>query len=205
MPPEVTELSGRSILYPNTITAEPWTTNGSDPALDGRSGSTEPWTQQLLYSLILANRPHLVLETGAFLGHTTAWFADALERLGGGTLHTVEIDPIRLRAAQGFVGRMETPNVFMVYHCMDAREAITMFPPKTIEFAWVDDDHDAKHVAEEFDLLIPRMAPGGIIAFHDVYGDFNLHKVVEKRKGFCLDLPRMHSGGGIGLWQKAAQ
>lgn len=193
-------LVGRSILYPNALVAEPWLPTAPE-GLNGKSGSTEPWTQQLLYNLILALRPKLVVEAGAYLGHTTAWFADALERCGGGTLHAIEHDPIRMMMAQKFVDRLETKKVMYAWHCQDACAAISEFPPKTIQFAWVDDDHDPDHVALEFELLIPRMATNGVIAFHDVYGEFNLSGVVEARGGFCLNLPEMHKGWGIGLWQ----
>lgn len=191
-----------AIRFPSPVHAEPW--NEDTPyGLSGPTGSAEPWTAQFLYGLILALRPHLVIETGCYLGHTTAWIADAMERLGGGTLHAIDVDPNRIMQAKSYVDRLNLQKVFMAWHINHCFNAIMDFPPDSIDFAWVDDDHGAEHVSQELDLLIPKMAPGGVIALHDVFGEFNLAPVMAAHGGFNLALPVLHKSGGVGLWQRA--
>ena len=193
-----------SIRFPTPIHAEPWLEE-TPYGLSGHTGSTEPWTAQILYYLVMALRPQLVVETGCYLGHTTAWLADALDRLGGGTLHAIDVDANRVMQAKTYVDRLNLEHTFLAWHTTHVFKTLSEFPPESIDFAWVDDDHDAEHVSQEMEILIPRMSRGGLIALHDVFGEFNLAAVVAKYKGFSLALPVLHNSGGLGLWQKAVE
>src|SRR5689334_20641736 len=62
------------------------------------AGTAEPWISRLVHSFILATGARSVLETGSFLGGTSAWIVDALITLGGGEFTLCEIDPERQSA-----------------------------------------------------------------------------------------------------------
>lgn len=183
-------------IFPHPVLFQPWDDRGS-----GETGSTEPWTQQFLHSLVLTVGARTIVECGTYLGHTTGWLAYALQSIGGGTLYAIEMDPDRLRQAEEYVAQLPLPDVTMIWLEGDAERVLPTLPDG-LDFAWVDDDHDPAHVHTELTLLKPKMAPMGIIAGHDVFGPFGLASVFAAHHGYSLDFPGIHAGRGIGLWQK---
>lgn len=165
------------------------------------SGCAEPWTSQLVASLLVASNQRNVLEIGSFTGFTTAWLALTLERMGGGTVTAVDIDPERAAKAHA---RLQT---FIFKHTQtqvlvdDSLHFLTTLPNKSVGFAWIDGCHEELHVRQEVMLLWPKMKPGGIMTFHDVYGSTNLQRVVKFYGGYSIDLPRLGKAGGVGIIQ----
>ena len=168
------------------------------------SGCAEPWTSQLVTSLLTASNRRNVLETGCFTGQTSAWLACALERVGGGTLTTVDIDPARTEKASE---RLQGLGLTRVVHkgvTQDVLQFLPTLPDKSIGFAWIDDNHEKSHVDVEIRLLWEKMEIGGIMTFHDVWGSCNLQEVVARYGGYSLDLPRLGAAGGVGVIQRRA-
>ena len=164
------------------------------------SGCTEPWIAQILYSLIVAKQePITVLETGGYIGTTTAWLAAAVEEVDG-KLIVCEIDKGRSIAVRGrivsygFGRNMWSRN-------RDVLEVIDEQPDGSLGFAWVDDDHHKEHVAKELAALMPKMAPGGLICMHDVFGVTDLAGLCRQFGGVALSFPRIGPAGGIGIIQ----
>lgn len=163
------------------------------------SGCAEPWTTQLIASMLIASNQRNVLETGCFTGQTSAWLACALERLGGGELTVVDIDPERVRLASERLAGLDLKTVKVNVVEADVLRFLPTLPNKSIGYAWVDDNHEHHHVAQELYLLWDKMKPGGIITGHDVMGSCNLQVEFKKFGGICLDLPRLGAAGGIGI------
>lgn len=178
------------ITYPHPSLAEVY-----------ESGCAEPWTTQLIASLLIASNARNVIETGSFTGQTSAWLAMALERLGGGVLTVVDIDPERVRATEERLGKLNLERVQINVVEADVLRYLPTLPDKSLEFAWVDDCHEHFHVARELNLLWDKMKPGGIITGHDVFGSCNLQVEFKKFGGVCLDLPRLGAAGGVGIIQ----
>jgi len=167
-----------------------------------KTGCAEPWIAQILYSLIVAKQePITVLETGGYIGTTSAWLAEAV-RCVGGYLTICEVqrdraDKIYQRlVAYGF----DTFHDWKIEH-EDVLDVIDLSPDGSLGFVWLDDDHTKAHVAEELAALFPKMAPRGIIAMHDVFGSTDLAGLCRQFGGFTLDFPRMGPGGGLGIIQ----
>lgn len=163
------------------------------------AGSTEPWTVDILCALIYAKRPRVILELGTFEGKGTRELALAAPQA---QIITVEYDAERYAAARAALA--DLPNVHCVHD--DAIHFLRSCDDIRFDFVFVDDDHDATHVAEELRLLHSwqgpsLMSPGGLIACHDVIGRFNLGPVVVGHHGFVLELPLLHAAGGLGLIQ----
>jgi len=169
----------------------------------GDAGNTEPWITNLVCSLLLASGARTVLETGAFMGSTSSALQWMLAELGGGSLTVCEIDPVRAEAVDARLRRNDqhAAAVNWVVRCMDARDVIRSLAPQSLGFAFIDDDHQKAHVAEEIELLLPKMLPGGLLVFHDVYGVCDLQEVVAAYGGYSLDLPRAGPAGGLGIIQ----
>jgi SAM-dependent methyltransferase len=165
------------------------------------SGCAEPWTSQLVTSLLIASNQRTVLEVGGFTGQTSAWLAMALERLGGGELTVVDIEADRCelitKRLSGLYLKRATTKVVE----SDILAYIPTLPNKSVGFCWVDGNHEHLHVAQEIAGLWPKMKPGGFIVGHDVFGSTNLQVEFKRFGGYCLDLPRLGPAGGLGVIQ----
>lgn len=168
-------------------------------------GSAEPWVSRLVHSFIIATGAQTVLETGCYQGGTAVWIIDALQRLGGGRLHLCEIDPERMKATSLRVTEPATiagSGVSIDFHQGDVLDYLRTTKDR-FDLAWVDDNHEKKHVEKELMLLYPLMNPGGIILGHDVWGTCDLQDVFKKFSGFSVNLPRLGAAGGVGIIQVA--
>lgn len=172
-----------------------------DKQQDYPGGSTEAWISNLVAGLLKATGIAVALETGAFRGHTTTWLVLALAEMGGGLLYVAEIDPDRAIDVSMCVSRLSQPSVETLVHTRDALAVIHDLPDGTIGLAFLDDDHTKDHVAKEIEALWPKMAPGGIICGHDVYGVCDLQSVFRQYGGYALDFPRCGPAGGLGILQ----
>jgi predicted O-methyltransferase YrrM len=163
------------------------------------AGSTEPWVSRLVADFIVARGARTVLETGAYMGATSVWIADALRRLGGGRFFLCEIDKARRGLA---VDRLVNKN-WLEVELLERGDVMEFLraTPETFDVAWVDDNHTKKHVTAELTLLYPKMNPGGLILLHDVYGVTDLRTVVAQFGGYSIDLWRLGPAGGIGVIQ----
>ena len=172
-----------------------------DPLADWRRGSCEPWTVNVLTALIQAKKPRYLLETGTFEAMTTERLHFAAPE--GSHLISLEIDEKRWKKTSQhcieFVGVTVLHTGAITY--------LQSYTGPLFDFVFLDDDHDAEHVAAELDLLYNHatgrglMRPNGLICVHDVFGPFGLGAVVVARHGFLLDLPKLHAAGGLGLIQ----
>ena len=166
----------------------------NDPLAKYRSGSTEPWTAALICALVAAKQPEVLLETGTYLGLTTAEMIRVLP--AGAVLHTIDNFD-----SAGVIPDDVLNHPQVQFHKADAIQWITDYDGPFIDFAFVDDDHLAPHVDEELEILLPKMSDHGLICVHDVIGHFGLSNVVRKYHGYVLDMPLMHLAGGLGLIQ----
>lgn len=154
-----------------------------------RGGSTEPWAVSVLQALIRLKKPMNLLELGTFEGRTTRAMAEVMPKLS--RLWTVDVETRH----DPFEDRRIIP------HEMDAIEFLTHHAPRrSVDFAFVDDDHTLAHVTREVELLLDGvMAERGLIVLHDVIGPFGLDAVVREFGGFVIELPLLHAGGGLGV------
>jgi hypothetical protein len=162
-------------------------------------GGAEPWVSALVHRFVLGIGARTVLETGCFMGATSAWIHDALKRLGGGRFYLCDIDRDRLTAANTRLAELDSPVEIIPRHC-DALDFLRT-TKDTFDLAWVDDNHEKPHVEKELTLLYPKMAPGGVILGHDVWGSCDLQEVFRKFGGYSINLPRLGAAGGIGIIQ----
>lgn len=148
---------------------------------------------KIVGSIVEAINPKLIVELGAFEGKTTAVLSASAP---GARILAVEHDQVR--ADQ--VHQLGLPNVTVVQNDAIAfLEELKTQTTQMVDFAFVDDDHTMPHVEQELQLLFKVMAPGGIIAMHDVVGGFQLGPLCHKYGGIILHTPLLHPAGGLGL------
>lgn len=168
-----------------------------------QAGSAEPWIAELVAALLVANGSKTACEIGGFQGATSTIMAEALSRLPWSTQLTVcEIDPVRASDVDAALEEFRGAELDARVVLADSHVWIPTLPDASLDFCWLDGNHEIPHVARELDLLHTKMRPGGIIAGHDVFGVCNLRIVFEARGGYALDLPKLGPAGGIGILQK---
>lgn len=171
---------------------------GTKPHVDG---ATEPWITNLVCALLAASGHTTVLETGSFMGHTTIALAETLHAMGGGELTACDIEPDRAGVVQDELDHLGLTNTTCRVWAEDVLQVIARMPDESLGFVFLDDDHRKEHVAAEIQALLPRLAPGGIITFHDVFGSVDLQEVVRAYGGYCLKFPMLGPAGGLGVLQ----
>lgn len=170
---------------------------------DWQAGSAEPWISTLVGTLLMANDTRNAIEIGGFMGFTSRLLKDALSLLPHPTTLTVcEIDSERAEYVRKALDSVDGPNVQTNVHIGDSLAWIPTLSSASIDFAWLDGNHEKGHVAREIALLWPKMAPGGLIVGHDVFGVCDLQEVFKHMGGYALDLPRLGPAGGIGILQR---
>ncbi len=165
------------------------------------SGSTEPWNVEILASLLKASCAETVLECGGYLGCTSAWLAMTLQQMGRGTLHIAELEAERAAACDKRLSELPIPAVHWKVWQDDVFNVIASLPDESIDFAWVDDNHEKAHVDRELTALEPKMRRQGLICGHDVWGSCDLQEIFVKHGGYALDFPKVGLAGGIGVIQ----
>jgi len=118
---------------------------------------------QVLHDLIVQHRFTRALEVGTSTGHSAIWMAWALSKTGG-RLITIEIDDGRhAEALRNF--REAGVADYVDARLADAHELVPALPGP-FDFAFLDADKDWN--LRYFQAILPKLAPGGCIATHNV-------------------------------------
>jgi predicted O-methyltransferase YrrM len=125
---------------------------------------------RILYNLVLAEKPAVILEVGTGHGYSTAWMSLALGLKAN--LYTLDCE-MRNRVADQ-VG-IESKKV---HYLVGTLEALLPELPSEINFAFLDSSHRMELVAKDIELLEPRISKGGLIVVHDT--------VYQREMGLCL-------------------
>lgn len=158
------------------------------PVLAGRSRAGISEAQgQILYGAVRALRPSHVIETGVAEGVSTSYIGAALVENGTGVIHSLELPPDHVpnktALEDGGVYAWQRKGVaFLVpteiraalgnrwdIRLGDVRETL---PKLLTELDWVglffhDDLHLPKHMLWEYELVWPRVPPGGLLLSDD--------------------------------------
>jgi predicted O-methyltransferase YrrM len=118
---------------------------------------------QILHDLILKRRYTRALEIGTSTGHSGIWQAWALSKTGG-SLITVEIEEFRhLAATRNF--KAAGLDGLIDARLADAHELVEELEGP-FDFIFIDADQN--WTLNYFRALLPRLAPGGCFAVHNV-------------------------------------
>lgn len=195
---DLMQAMGRHAAFPLPSLREEWDLGNY------LSGSTEPWIVEILAALMKAANARTVLECGGYLGNTSAWLAWTLQQMGGGTFHIAELEAERAAACDKRLSEIALPDVtWRVWHD-DVLNVIAAQPDESLDFAFVDDNHEHAHVERELAALIPKVRTGGLVCGHDVHGSCQLREEFARYpNSMALDFPRLGAAGGLGLIQVA--
>jgi caffeoyl-CoA O-methyltransferase len=113
---------------------------------------------RFLEMLVFARRPHQVLEIGTFSGYSSMAMAAGLPP--GGRIITCELNPVHAEAARRHVAASPYAGLIEVIEG-PAIETVTSLPGP-FDFVFIDADKGG-YVAY-YEAVLPKLAPGGLIA-----------------------------------------
>ncbi len=131
-----------------------------------------------LYDLVVKSHLQRGLEIGTSNGYSGIWIASAM-RATGGHLLTIEIDEERAQLARdNFKAAGVEP-----YVTLDRADALQEIPRLKGPFDFVFIDASKEDYVRYLDMVVPLVAPGGVIVAHNVKDMADqLHDFIAKVK-----------------------
>ncbi|MHA2067111.1 MAG: class I SAM-dependent methyltransferase [Candidatus Thorarchaeota archaeon] len=131
--------------------------------------STEPVHLEKIYSIIVERGYTLCAELGTHIGGSLMYIASAIQENGGGTAIGIDHSQELLNETRKNFNKFRDtfPDVELITHCEKLPSGINRLPDN-LDFVFIDDLHDADHVAQELDMLMPKMKVGSTITGHDI-------------------------------------
>lgn len=122
----------------------------------------------IFFSILLkAIRARSVLEIGTSSGYSTLWFADALLSTIGNkrrpSIVTIESNPSKVRWAEANFRKAGVENMTTIMEGK-AIDILRELRHTANDFDFVFIDADKENILKYFDLALPMVRPGGIIA-----------------------------------------
>jgi hypothetical protein len=169
---------------------------------------------QFGYDLVAALKPRLFVELGTQAGlsyfamcqsvdehdlDTLCYAVDTWE----GEQHTGAYDESVWESVSE-VNRLNYPG-FSYLLRMYFNEALVHFEDESIDLLHIDGLHTYDAVSEDFRTWEPKVAPGGIVLFHDIKArlkDFGVWRFWDELKQESEDTFAFRHGFGLGVWRK---
>lgn len=171
-------------------------------------GVMEPWTSDLVASLIRAMQPEHIVELGTSIGVTTQKMLDAAAKVSKMLGQPVTFDGVDLNADRFQTAKKnltwDKEKVVCRLHMADALKWLQKQPADSIDLILLDDDHKPEYVRQEIVAALSAVRAEGLILVHDVYSSYHLHHLVHDYKGICIPTVPAHAvGAGLGIIEVA--
>ena len=120
--------------------------------------SVPPETGKFLHILVQLARPKRILEIGMFHGYSTIWIGLAAQEIGA-TITTLELEAEKVAVAEANFARAGLSDTITVIQGDGKQTLASLAGPYDLVFL----DAAKEDYAAYFDLIYPRLAPGGAI------------------------------------------
>lgn len=174
-----------------------------------RFGSSLAFGCELLYLLVRAAKPQVVVETGVLYGSSSAAILAALDRNGMGELYSIDLG----NAPQ------EPPNDFFVPRHLRDRWHLTIGDSRrelpgllarlgTIDLFHHDSLHTFEHMMWEYETAFRHLSPRGVLSSDDVLSPLSLRTLFQRSPFpvFCEKHPvrgAMFYGFGVAVCRRS--
>lgn len=138
----------------------PWDVDGLFPAQASGNvdfASTDEGAADLLYGLVRALRPRVVLETGTHKGRSTRALAEALYDNYQGRLYTIDCDDYGLMTSGAIPEQCESQVHQIVGRTPEVFETEPLKSLKGIDFAHIDGDHTREGLEADLQYVRDHM------------------------------------------------
>jgi len=143
---------------------------GSKPAL---------WAL-LLFKLIRAIQPDLVIELGTCIGISAAYQSAALQMNGKGRLISIEGSETIADLAKKNIESLHLNNADI--RCGTFKDVLPEIFSEisAVDYVFIDGHHDERATIAYFELLLPHLSPGAILVFDDISWSNGMRRAWEK-------------------------
>lgn len=138
----------------------------------------QPAERLLLFSLVRALRPARLLEIGTHKGGSAMIIVAALDDIGAGSL--VCIDPAPLVSEEHW-SQISHRATLLTGSSPEVLEEALAVAGGSIEFAFIDGDHGYAGVVRDIRGVLPILADGAYLLFHDAH-----YREVRHAIDFCI-------------------
>ena len=138
-----------------------------DTTPDTRMLAITPETARFYHKLLISTKAEKILELGTSSGYSALWFADAtLQNAKKPHITTIEVNPLKVRMARANFEAARVSKFVKIRHgkILDVLKKM----PKKEHYDFVLIDADKENIIEYFDLVLPIVKKGGIIATDNV-------------------------------------
>lgn len=129
---------------------------------------------RLCYALVRTLAPASVVETGVCYGVTSAFILKALERNGKGTLHSIDLPPLR-KDSEKFVGWLVPEGLRRRWRLSlgSSRRLLPKLAAElgVIDFFLHDSLHTYRNISHELAIVTPRLAARSLVMADDIEGN----------------------------------
>lgn len=146
-------------------------------------------TARFYHKLLSSTKAGQILELGTSSGYSTLWFADAALQNGTPKITTIESNPIKVGMASDNFEAAGVSKFIKIRHGQILDILQTMSKNSRYDFVLIDADKE--NITEYFDLVLPMVKIGGIIATDNVILPQKYRKFMSKytahiRKNKCV-------------------
>lgn len=142
---------------------------------------------RLCYLACRLTSPSVVVETGAAYGVSSAYILTALRENGQGTLHSVDLPPLRRKAEKfwGIAVPEDLEGRWNLHRGTSARvlPRLLQESPKVDLFVH-DSLHTHKNMSREFDTIWPHLRPGALLLADDIERNSAFNELQQKPPAF---------------------
>ena len=142
----------------------------------------------LLFSLVLGQRPLHALELGVHLGGSSITIATALKSLKQGHLFSVDVTDSRLPETKRLLDGWCTHTKG---RSPDILPTVAQLAEGEFDFVLIDADHEPESVYRDTLGVLPFVAPGAVILYHDAH----YRGVQSALSQLLAELPCLSDGG----------
>lgn len=145
------------------------------------------------YNLFLrAIKAKKVLEVGTSVGYSTLWFADALLE-SKGRIITIEQNPSKIARAKANFKEAEVQNIVKNLHgeALSILKQMAKNHKEEFDFAFLDADKELN--SEYFDIILPMIKVGGIIATDNILYPEKFRPIMSKFVDHIQKLPNVQT------------
>jgi predicted O-methyltransferase YrrM len=150
--------------------------------------SLAPSQGRQIHELILLKKPRHVVEVGCFIGVSSIWIGSALEKLGQGRLHSIDLFqekvpvpphhwsflgyPLNYARAKVEAAGLSGRVTFEQMRSGDYAKSVQRSDGSPIDFLFLDGDHTPLGCLDDLITYYPHVREGGCFLLHDINPQF---------------------------------